>query len=93
MLNIVLRAQDLWYLLPTGIYLVFIYFLHAAGQTAPLGALTGICNSLQPANSEKFISSNLPRRNRLLHFVAVCCHQEQDYRPRAADSIQDLLSL
>ncbi|XP_048814466.1 uncharacterized protein LOC125699214 isoform X3 [Lagopus muta] len=61
------------------------------GQTAPLGALTGICNSLQPANSEKFISSNLPRRNRLLHFVAVCCHQEQDYRPRAAESA-DLLN-
>ncbi|XP_042690692.1 uncharacterized protein LOC122169017 isoform X1 [Centrocercus urophasianus] len=61
------------------------------GQTAPLGALTGICNSLQPANSEKFISSNLPRRNRLLHFVAVCCHQERDYRPRAAESA-DLLN-
>ncbi|XP_046755573.1 receptor-interacting serine/threonine-protein kinase 2 isoform X2 [Gallus gallus] len=58
------------------------------GQTNRLGALTGICNSLQPANSEKFVPSNLPKGNRLLHFITLCCHQEPDYRPHAAESVE-----
>ncbi|NWH67134.1 RIPK2 kinase, partial [Geococcyx californianus] len=51
------------------------------GQTTLLEVLTGICSSLRPGISEKFIPSNLPERNRLLHLIALCWHQEPDYRP------------
>ncbi|NXL58013.1 RIPK2 kinase, partial [Chordeiles acutipennis] len=51
------------------------------GETALLEVLTGICRSLRPGISEKFIPSNLPERNRLLHLIALCWHQELDYRP------------
>ncbi|NXR98629.1 RIPK2 kinase, partial [Oxylabes madagascariensis] len=51
------------------------------GQTTLLDVLRGICSSLRPGLSEKFIPSNLPERNRLLHLIALCWHQEADYRP------------
>ncbi|NXK97567.1 RIPK2 kinase, partial [Formicarius rufipectus] len=51
------------------------------GQTTLLEVLTGICSSLRPDLSEKFIPSNLPERNRLLHLIALCWHQEPDCRP------------
>ncbi|NWY71428.1 RIPK2 kinase, partial [Erithacus rubecula] len=51
------------------------------GQTTLLDVLRGICSSLRPGMSEKFIPSNLPERNRLLHLIALCWHQEPDYRP------------
>ncbi|NWU18464.1 RIPK2 kinase, partial [Cephalopterus ornatus] len=47
------------------------------GQTT----LTGICRSLRPGLSEKFIPRDFPERNRLLHLIALCWHQEPDYRP------------
>ncbi|KAM6123495.1 LOW QUALITY PROTEIN: receptor-interacting serine/threonine-protein kinase 2-like [Phoenicopterus ruber ruber] len=61
------------------------------GQTTLLEALTGIRSSLRPGISEKFIPSNLPERNRLLHLIALCWHQEPDYRPRTAECV-DLLN-
>jgi len=84
-----------YYFKSSRIFVIYcsVIFLYIAGQTNRLGALTGICNSLQPANSEKFVPSNLPKGNRLLHFITLCCHQEPDYRPHAAGSIWDLLSL
>ncbi|NWI86344.1 RIPK2 kinase, partial [Pitta sordida] len=51
------------------------------GQTTLLEVLTGICSGLRPGLSEKFIPSNLPERNKLLHLIALCWHQELDYRP------------
>ncbi|NXK60967.1 RIPK2 kinase, partial [Sylvietta virens] len=51
------------------------------GETTLLDVLRGICSSLRPGISEKFIPSNLPERNRLLHLIALCWHQEPDYRP------------
>ncbi|NWY37671.1 RIPK2 kinase, partial [Sylvia atricapilla] len=51
------------------------------GQTTLLDVLRGICSSLRPGISEKFIPSNLPERNRLVHLIALCWHQEVDYRP------------
>ncbi|NWR74370.1 RIPK2 kinase, partial [Centropus unirufus] len=50
-------------------------------DVALLEVLTGICSSLRPGISEKFIPSDLPERNRLLHLVSLCWHQEPDYRP------------
>ncbi|XP_010120319.1 PREDICTED: receptor-interacting serine/threonine-protein kinase 2-like [Chlamydotis macqueenii] len=61
------------------------------GQTTLLEVLTGICRSLRPGVSEKFIPSNLPERNRLLYFITLCWHQEPDYRPRTAECV-DLLN-
>ncbi|XP_010137906.1 PREDICTED: receptor-interacting serine/threonine-protein kinase 2-like [Buceros rhinoceros silvestris] len=61
------------------------------GQTSLLEVLRGIRSSLRPDLSEKFIPSNLPERNRLLHLIASCWHQEPDYRPRAAECV-DLLN-
>nr|XP_009477637.1 PREDICTED: receptor-interacting serine/threonine-protein kinase 2-like [Pelecanus crispus] len=61
------------------------------GQTTLLEVLTGIHSSLRPGISEKFIPSNLPERNRLLHIIALCWHQEPDYRPRIAECV-DLLN-
>ncbi|XP_074439308.1 receptor-interacting serine/threonine-protein kinase 2-like isoform X3 [Larus michahellis] len=61
------------------------------GQTTLLEGLTGICSSLRPGISEKFIPSNLPKRNRLLHLIALCWHQEPDYRPHTAECV-DLLN-
>ncbi|XP_010016496.1 PREDICTED: receptor-interacting serine/threonine-protein kinase 2-like [Nestor notabilis] len=61
------------------------------GQATPLEVLTGICSSLRPGISEKFIPSNLPERNRLLHLIALCWHQEPDCRPRTAECV-DLLN-
>ncbi|XP_009319084.1 PREDICTED: receptor-interacting serine/threonine-protein kinase 2-like isoform X1 [Pygoscelis adeliae] len=61
------------------------------GQTTLLEVLTGICSSLRPGISEKFIPSNLPERNTLLHLIALCWHQEPDYRPRTAECV-DLLN-
>ncbi|XP_071423452.1 receptor-interacting serine/threonine-protein kinase 2-like [Pithys albifrons albifrons] len=55
------------------------------GQTTLLEVLTAICSSVRPGLSEKFIPTNLPERNRLLHFIALCWHQEPDCRPRAAE--------
>ncbi|NWS03825.1 RIPK2 kinase, partial [Motacilla alba] len=51
------------------------------GQGPLLDVLRGICSSLRPGISEKLIPSNLPERNRLLHLIALCWHQEPDYRP------------
>ncbi|NWX24926.1 RIPK2 kinase, partial [Aegotheles bennettii] len=51
------------------------------GQTTLLEVATGICSSLRPGISENFIPSSLPERNRLLHLIALCWHQEPDYRP------------
>ncbi|XP_014736271.1 PREDICTED: receptor-interacting serine/threonine-protein kinase 2-like isoform X2 [Sturnus vulgaris] len=56
------------------------------GQTT-LDVLRGIRNSLRPGLSEKFIPSNLPERNRLLHLIALCWHQEPDYRPHTAECV------
>lgn len=61
------------------------------GQKTLLEVLTGICNSLRPGISEEFIPSNLPQRNTLLHFIALCWHQEPDYRPHTAECV-DLLN-
>ncbi|KAM6118059.1 receptor-interacting serine/threonine-protein kinase 2-like [Pterocles gutturalis] len=61
------------------------------GQATLLEVLAGICNSLRPGISEKFILSNLPERNRLLRLIALCWHQEPDYRPRTAECV-DLLN-
>ncbi|KAM6195348.1 receptor-interacting serine/threonine-protein kinase 2-like isoform 1-T2 [Sarcoramphus papa] len=61
------------------------------GQTTLLEVLIGICSSLRPGISEKFIPSNLPERNRLLHLIALCWHQEPDYRPSTAECV-DLLN-
>ncbi|KAM9288707.1 LOW QUALITY PROTEIN: receptor-interacting serine/threonine-protein kinase 2-like [Morus bassanus] len=61
------------------------------GQTTLLEVLTGIHSSLRPSISEKFIPSNLPERNRLLHLIALCWHQEPDYRPHTAECV-DLLN-
>ncbi|CAM9450128.1 unnamed protein product [Bubo scandiacus] len=61
------------------------------GQTTLLEVLTGICSGLRPGISEKFIPSNLPERNRLLHLIALCWYQEPDYRPRTAECV-DLLN-
>ncbi|XP_062356268.1 receptor-interacting serine/threonine-protein kinase 2-like [Cinclus cinclus] len=57
------------------------------GQTTLLDVLKGICSSLRPGISEKFIPSNLPERNRLLHLIALCWHQEPDYRPHTAECV------
>ncbi|NWT68098.1 RIPK2 kinase, partial [Prunella himalayana] len=51
------------------------------GQGTLLDVVRGICSSLRPGISEKFIPRNLPERNRLLHLIALCWHQEPDYRP------------
>ncbi|XP_005504816.2 receptor-interacting serine/threonine-protein kinase 2 isoform X1 [Columba livia] len=61
------------------------------GHTTLLEVLTGICSSLRPGISEKFIPSNLPERNRLLYLIALCWHQDPDSRPRAAECA-DLLN-
>ncbi|XP_074957793.1 receptor-interacting serine/threonine-protein kinase 2-like isoform X1 [Phalacrocorax aristotelis] len=61
------------------------------GQTTLLEVLTGIHSSLRPGISEKFIPSNLPDRNRLLHLIALCWHQEPAYRPHTAECV-DLLN-
>lgn len=66
-------------------------FFSIAGQGTLLDVLRGICSSLRPGISEKFIPSNLPERNRLLHLIALCWHQEPDYRPHSAGNIQDFL--
>ncbi|XP_074014215.1 receptor-interacting serine/threonine-protein kinase 2-like [Numenius arquata] len=58
------------------------------GQTTLLEVLTGICSSLRPGISEKFIPSNLPERNRLLHLIALCWHQEPDSRARTAECVE-----
>ncbi|XP_008935371.1 PREDICTED: receptor-interacting serine/threonine-protein kinase 2-like [Merops nubicus] len=58
------------------------------GQTTLLEVLTGICSSLRPGISEKFIPSNLPGRNRLLHLIALCWHQEPGYRPHTAECVE-----
>ncbi|XP_071296548.1 receptor-interacting serine/threonine-protein kinase 2-like [Agelaius tricolor] len=57
------------------------------GQGTLLDVLRGICSSLRPGISEKFIPSNLPERNRLLHLIALCWHQEPDYRPHPAECV------
>ncbi|XP_009981064.1 PREDICTED: receptor-interacting serine/threonine-protein kinase 2-like [Tauraco erythrolophus] len=57
------------------------------GQTTLLEVLTRICSSLRPGISENFIPSNLPERNRLLHLIALCWHQEPDYRPHSAECV------
>ncbi|XP_039930889.1 receptor-interacting serine/threonine-protein kinase 2-like isoform X2 [Hirundo rustica] len=57
------------------------------GQTTLLDVLRGIRNSLRPSISEKFIPSNLPERNRLLQLIALCWHQEADYRPHTAECV------
>ncbi|KFV83053.1 Receptor-interacting serine/threonine-protein kinase 2, partial [Struthio camelus australis] len=51
------------------------------GQKTLLEVLTRICSGLRPGISAKFIPSNLPQRNRLLHLIVLCWHQEPDYRP------------
>ncbi|NWX88852.1 RIPK2 kinase, partial [Nothoprocta ornata] len=51
------------------------------GQKTLLEVLTKICSGLRPGISAKFIPSNLPQRNRLLQLIALCWHQEPDYRP------------
>ncbi|NXN17145.1 RIPK2 kinase, partial [Indicator maculatus] len=51
------------------------------GQATLLEVLTGICSSLRPGISEKFIPSDLPERNKLLHLIALCWHQEPNCRP------------
>ncbi|XP_061200060.1 receptor-interacting serine/threonine-protein kinase 2-like isoform X2 [Neopsephotus bourkii] len=61
------------------------------GQTTLLEVVTGICSNLRPGISEKFIPSNLPERNRLLHLITLCWHQEPDYRPRTTECA-DLLN-
>ncbi|XP_010151519.1 PREDICTED: receptor-interacting serine/threonine-protein kinase 2-like [Eurypyga helias] len=61
------------------------------GQTTLLEVLTGICSSLRPGISEKFIPRNLPKRNRLLYLITLCWHQEPDYRPCTAECV-DLLN-
>ncbi|XP_066183916.1 receptor-interacting serine/threonine-protein kinase 2-like [Sylvia atricapilla] len=58
------------------------------GQTTLLDVLRGICSSLRPGISEKFIPSNLPERNRLVHLIALCWHQEVDYRPHTAECVR-----
>ncbi|NWW52978.1 RIPK2 kinase, partial [Pedionomus torquatus] len=50
------------------------------GQTTLLEGLTGI-SSLQPGILGTFGPSNLPERNRLLHLITLCWHQEPDNRP------------
>ncbi|XP_066050447.1 receptor-interacting serine/threonine-protein kinase 2-like [Chamaea fasciata] len=57
------------------------------GQTTLLDVLRGICSSLRPGISEKFIPSNLPERNRLLYLISLCWHQEADYRPHTAECV------
>ncbi|KAM9508853.1 receptor-interacting serine/threonine-protein kinase 2-like isoform 2-T2 [Guaruba guarouba] len=61
------------------------------GQTTLLEVLSGICSNLRPGISEKFIPSNLPEKNRLLHLITLCWHQEPDYRPRTTECV-DLLN-
>ncbi|XP_051627242.1 receptor-interacting serine/threonine-protein kinase 2-like [Manacus candei] len=61
------------------------------GQTALLEVLTGICCSSWPGLSEEFIPSNCPERNRLLHLIALCWHQDPAHRPRTAECV-DLLN-
>ncbi|XP_061324989.1 receptor-interacting serine/threonine-protein kinase 2-like isoform X1 [Pezoporus flaviventris] len=61
------------------------------GQTTLLEVMTGICSNLRPGISEKFIPSNLPERNRLLHLITLCWHPEPDYRPRTTECV-DLLN-
>ncbi|XP_061863249.1 receptor-interacting serine/threonine-protein kinase 2 isoform X3 [Colius striatus] len=61
------------------------------GQRTLLEVLTGICSSLRPGISEKFIPSNLPERNRLLKLIALCWHQEPGYRPHIEECV-DLLN-
>ncbi|NXA34739.1 RIPK2 kinase, partial [Eudromia elegans] len=51
------------------------------GQKTLLEVLTKICSGLRPGISAKFIPSNLPQRSRLLQLIALCWHQEPDYRP------------
>uniref|UniRef100_A0A8C4TXA6 Receptor-interacting serine/threonine-protein kinase 2 n=1 Tax=Falco tinnunculus TaxID=100819 RepID=A0A8C4TXA6_FALTI len=58
------------------------------GQTTLLEVLTGICSSLRPGVSEKFVPSNLPERNRLLHLITLCWHQEPDCRPCIAECVE-----
>ncbi|XP_058701669.1 receptor-interacting serine/threonine-protein kinase 2-like isoform X1 [Poecile atricapillus] len=57
------------------------------GQTTLLDVLRGICHSLRPGISENYIPSNLPERNRLLHLIVLCWHQEPDYRPHTAECV------
>ncbi|NXG35658.1 RIPK2 kinase, partial [Dromaius novaehollandiae] len=51
------------------------------GHKTLLEVLTKVCSGLRPEISAKFIPSNLPQRNRLLHLIVLCWHQEPDYRP------------
>ncbi|KAM6252761.1 receptor-interacting serine/threonine-protein kinase 2-like isoform 1-T2 [Porphyrio hochstetteri] len=61
------------------------------GQATLLEVLTGICSSLRPGLSEKFIPNVLPEKNRLLHLIAMCWHQEPNCRPQMAECV-DLLN-
>ncbi|XP_064015859.1 receptor-interacting serine/threonine-protein kinase 2-like isoform X2 [Pogoniulus pusillus] len=61
------------------------------GQATLLEVLTGICSGVRPSLSEKFISSDLPERNKLLHLIALCWHQEPNCRPCSAECA-DLLT-
>ncbi|XP_062442135.1 receptor-interacting serine/threonine-protein kinase 2-like [Rhea pennata] len=54
-------------------------------QKILLEVLTKICSGLRPGISAKFIPSNLPHRNRLLHLIILCWHQEPDYRPHITE--------
>uniref|UniRef100_A0A8B9Q4R2 Receptor-interacting serine/threonine-protein kinase 2 n=1 Tax=Apteryx owenii TaxID=8824 RepID=A0A8B9Q4R2_APTOW len=65
------------------------------GQKTLLEVLTKICSGLRPGISAKFIPSSFPQRNRLLHLIVLCWHQEPDYRPHiteCADLLKGILT-
>uniref|UniRef100_A0A6G1RUW7 Receptor-interacting serine-threonine kinase 3 n=1 Tax=Hypotaenidia okinawae TaxID=2861861 RepID=A0A6G1RUW7_9GRUI len=58
------------------------------GQATLLEVLTGICSSLRPGLSEKFVPNDLPEKNRLLHLIATCWHQEPTCRPQITECVE-----
>uniref|UniRef100_A0A6J0UMZ0 Receptor-interacting serine/threonine-protein kinase 2-like n=1 Tax=Pogona vitticeps TaxID=103695 RepID=A0A6J0UMZ0_9SAUR len=59
-----------------------------------LEAVTGVCSGMRPRIEPEFIPQSLPHRNKLLHLIVLCWHQEPSYRPSAAECkalLQDVL--
>ncbi|XP_053126429.1 receptor-interacting serine/threonine-protein kinase 2-like [Hemicordylus capensis] len=64
------------------------------GKKTLLEAVTGVCSGVRPGIEPEFIPNSLPNRNKLLHLIILCWHQETSYRPRAEEcqkTLQDIL--
>ncbi|KYO25438.1 receptor-interacting serine/threonine-protein kinase 2 [Alligator mississippiensis] len=58
------------------------------GKKTLLKVVTGVCSGQRPVTEAEFIPSSLPQRNRLLHLIILCWHQEPYYRPHMAECAQ-----